>query len=241
MNLTDEEKEFIKEWETRVASILSSINIATQFKAGDYLIAFHGSYSDDPFKTKRPVINSYGAVKKFQVVAVDANGIPYMKELNKNSKPFGQLISSIEYDYMENFRPAMNFEIDPDYADAIILDNQNNFNASGIIKEKSDIFKEISRYNKSIKIKTDSKVLPAFLATVKVGDVLWRSNISSWSVTEINALPRNITTNRIGYSTPFMKVINNKGQELDICFNDISDRALYTARPRTYKELKDPK
>ena len=244
MKLTPEEKELIKTNEQLVDNVMAIINVVNKFKEGDFLVAFHHATGFGDTRV-RPVVNSYGAAKKFQVVAVDKHGISYMKELNKKWKPSGRLISSVRHNTARgtlhyNLELTYNFAVDPDYADAIILDDQANYDASNILKEKSDIFKDIAKYNKSIKIKTETKELATFLTTVKVGDILWRSNMSSWSVTQIGIIPRS-SASRIAYSTPFMKVITTKGKEEELCFNDICNKALYTARPRTYKELKDPK
>ena len=133
------------------------------------------------------------------------------------------------------------FEVDPDYADAIILDDQGNYNASNILKMKSDTFKEITEHNKKIKVEcNDAKLLAVFLSTVKVGDLLWRSNKSSWAIIETHPVPRD-KGGRIENYGPFMKVTTNKGKTKELCFDDFRRKALYTARPRTYKELQDPK
>lgn len=241
MNLTAEEKDFIRDNETLIGSILSSIQTVQQFKDGDYLIAFYKASPYDQNKRRPPVTNSYGAVKKFQVIAVDKHGIPYMKELNKNGKPIGRLISSIERDHHGGFTPGLHFEVDPDYTDAIILEDQANFSATGILKEKSDTFKEIAQHNKKIKINcNDVKGLAVFLGTIQVGQLLWRSSMSSWTVLEIGTLPRD-KGGRVENHTAFMKVMTSKGKEELISFWDIKGHALYTDRPRSYKELKDPK
>lgn len=244
MALTAEEKEYIKNNEAAIGNIVAVINAVKQFKEGDYLIAFYQStgWGDD---RKRPVTNSYGAPKKFQVVAVDKHGIPYMKELSKKGNPVGSLISSIKNNNDRgigyNYEQIYYFEIDPDYTDAIILDDQNAYDASNVLKIKSDTFKEITEHNKKIKVESnDAKILAVFLNTVKVGDTLWRSNISSWTIIEINPVPRD-KSNRIENYTPFMKAVTNKGKTVTLCFHDIRGKAIYTAQPRTYKELRDPK
>lgn len=240
MALTPEEKDFIAQNEAQLDTVLDALNVVKQFKEGDFLVAFYKQSEFSLSTRKTPVSNSYGAPRKYQVVAVCKHGVPYMKELSKKGKPVGRLLSSIHIDGDGGYETSYDFEVDPDYTDAIILDDQSNFDASNVLKDKSNTFKEIGQYNKTIKVDTDAKVLPIFLATVKVGDILWRSNTTSWSVVEIGAVPRN-SSNRIGYSSIFMKVMTNKGKTLDICFNDVWGKALYTNRPRTYKELQDPK
>jgi len=244
MALTAEEKEYIKQSESMIDGIMACLHAVRQFNKGDYLIAFHQGYGwgEDG---SRPVTNSYGAAKKFQVVAVDKHGVPYMKELNKQGKPTGQMICSIKYEKQNRSHIdtalTYRFEVDPDYTDSILLDDQANYNASSALKVKSDTFREISEHNKKIKVDCfDAKNLAAFIATVKVGDLLWRSNVSSWAVIEINTIPRD-KSNRIEHNTSFMKVTTNVSKVKEICFGDLRRIALYSARPRTYKELKDPK
>jgi hypothetical protein len=223
---------------------MACLNAVRQFNKGDYLIAFYYENGWGENRT-RQVLNSYGAAKKFQVVAVDKHGVPYMKELNKQGKPTGRMICSIKYEKQNRTHIdtalTYRFEVDPDYADSILLDDQANYNASSALKVKSDTFREISEHNKKIKVDCfDAKNLAAFIGTVKVGDLLWRSNVSSWAIVEINSIPRD-RGNKIENYSIFMKVTTNRGKVKEICFDDLRRIALYSARPRTYKELQDPK
>jgi hypothetical protein len=239
VKLTNEEKALIQVNEKAVDDIIVTIEAVKCFKDGDFLIAFYPRSKFDLDKKRQPVINSYGAIKKFQVIAVDKHGIPYMKELNKSGKPIGGLIPSMTYSSRHTHQ-TYEFEVDPDYTDAIILEDQENYNATSAIKEKSDTFNAISKHNKKIKINTyDIDNLINFLNQVKVGDILWRSNVTSWSVVEIKPLPPQIKFT--GFHDKFMKVLTNKSTEKYVSFSDVRWCALYTDRPRSYRELKDPK
>lgn len=240
--LTPEEKEYIKNNEAMIASIVATLDHVKQFKVDDVLIAF---YPMMPWtRVRQQVQNSYGAPKKYKVVATDAFGVPYMKELNKAGNTVGQLISSIKYDsYQNKTRASMTyeFEVDPDLADAIILGDEEGFDPSLLHKEKADLFKAITEHNKSSKVAyKDAYELIDYLKTVNAGDVIWKSNKTSWTVLK----PLQIITDKQGKidrSKTCLEVQTSKGKILNLSINDIKGKALYRARPRTYGELRDPK
>lgn len=235
---------------------MAAIDKVKQFKAGDFLIAFHNRQLQGNYHTlqqvfglpakmdttkKEPVVTSYGAVKKFQVVFVDKHGVPYMKELNKAGKPSGGIITSIQFDHRGIAKQAYVFELDPEFADSIILDDQANFNATKIMKEKADAFKEIAAHNKKIRIRFDkARDVVNYCNTLKVGDTIWRSNQSFWIIQEINKVNHQNLTWQVT-SQKFMKVKNQKGEELEISIEKVFASAIYSAQPRTFRELKDPK
>lgn len=240
--LSQYELDYIKERERAMTETINTLRNLSRFKDGDYLIAFHfaSGYGDTK---KRPVTNSYGVPKKFLVVHVDINGVPYMKELNKHGEATGNIISPIRVDggYSMVKQAEYVFEVDPEYADSIILDDQENFNATEILKAKSDNFKEIAEHNKKLKVNCiDMKILAAFFATVNVGDTLWRSNTSYYVVSKIDPVPRD-KIGRLIKENPFIEVTSNKGASLTFSLDDFWRTALYSGQPRSYRELKDPK
>ncbi len=240
--LTSHELEYIKERERAMTETINTLRNLSRFREGDYLIAFHFAHGYGDNK-KRPVANSYGVPKKFIVVHVDSNGVPYMKELSKNGDATGGVISPVRVDggYSMIKQAEYVFEVDPDYADAIILDDQENFNATEKLKVKSDTFKEIAEHNKKLKINCiDMKILAAFFSNVKVGDTLWRSNTSFYVVSKIDPVPRD-KIGRLIKENPFLEVTNNKGASLTLSLDDFWRTALYSSQPRSYRELKDPK
>lgn len=242
MKLTPEEKAFIKNNEDNITSLLQVIDTVKKFKLNDYLIAYNESQWDPLLRERKltVVINSYGAVKKFQVVHVDKHGIPYIKELNKKGKPSGQLISSIKNQRSGYYSPSLIFEVDPEYTDSIILDDESNFNAAENLKAKADNFKAIAEHNKKVKIDCNNlKDVMAFLSNVKVGDILWKSHATSMVVTEMNPFPKH-PSGRLNTTVPFMKA-TKKGVEIEFTLDSFRGTALYSDRPRSYTELKDPK
>ena len=237
------ELDFIKKNEYALSETLKVLEDVRQFKDGDYLIAFRRATQWGETKDVQ-ITNSYGAAKKFQVVHVDSNGIPYMKELNKKGEPTGQLITSVRVDggYTQLKQSEYRFEVDPDYADSIIMDDEENYDASVTHRVKGDLFKEITKHNKSIKVDNkDTLKLISFLQTLKVGDVLWRSIKTNITITQIDPIPLTHRNTRIDDYKPFGLAQDSKGKMISLDSHFFKWSALYTAQPRSYNELKDPK
>lgn len=242
VNLTYEEQEIVQRNEKSVADTLSVLNTyCNKFKIGDFLIAFKRKNAFAPDAKAEIVKNSYGAVRKFQVVYIDKVGLPYIKEVSKKGVPAGVMMSTVQSDHYGGFRfgPYM-FEIDPEYADSLILQD-DGFNPSEILKERSDAFKEIAKYNKSVKIPNTETDIIAYIKTLKVGDIIWRTHTNSWIVTKVEPIPKKFMRNATNYSTKFITVKQMNGEEKEMGIWDFNNISIYKDRPRSYRELKDPK
>lgn len=240
-NLNAHEEQFIKDREVQIGSLLDVIESVTKFKTGDFLVAFTPA---SHWNGRRQITNSYGAPKKFVVVATDKYGIPYMKEINKRGKPHGNLISPIKLENRNYFVKSSEyeFEVDPDYSDSIIMMDEENYDASLVHRMKGDLFKEITAHNKSIKVKTsDAPTLINFLQNLKVGDVIWKSIKTNLTVTELQPIPLTHGGKRLAEYQVFGKVVDSKGKEHELDHHFFRWGAFYTAQPRSYNELKDPK
>lgn len=244
--LSRNELEYIEQRERQVRDTVVALKKAQQFKDGDFLIAFRSLYN---WKTldqeKEQITNSYGAPKKYKVVHVDANDIPYMKELSKKGEPTGTLICPISLGNNNSIREesSIEFHVDPDYTDSIIMQDEENFDSSQIHREKSDTFKEIVKHNKASKIDTqDYRLLSTFFDTnVKVGTVIYKSINRFFTVIKINPVPRDLP-NRIKMHEDFIEIQDHKGNIKNCCLNEFIYKVLYTQQPRSFtKELKDPK
>lgn len=239
MKLTPEEKSLIKQTEDMLDHVLSQVDAARRFKLGDYLIAFQYQHYGRAVP-RAPVCNSYGVPKKFQVVAVDKHNVPYIKELNKVGKPTGRLISTLKN--TSNLRYGqvldMEFEIDPDYTDAIILDD-SGFDATAVHKDKAAQFKAITLYNKSIKVPmTETKEVLEYMESLKVGDQIWRSNKTYQTVVKIDQVPRSLT-GKLLPEEPFIHAAKHNGKIVALAVNSLKHTAVYKTQPRSYNELKD--
>lgn len=235
------EMDHIRQREAFLQGILGAIQEVSKFKTGDFLIAYR---PQSQWSKRQIITNSYGAVKKFTVVHTDKFGVPYMKELNKHGTPVGQLISPIRFEdgYRAIKQTNIEFEIDPDYADAIIMDDEKNYDAAVLHKVKSDTFKEITKYNKSIKLKFKTNVeLLQFLKSLKVGDVFWKSVKTSFKIMTLDPIPTTHNGTRLVEYKIFGTAQDSKGKTFSLDHTKFHWHAIYTAQPRSYNELKDPK
>jgi hypothetical protein len=229
--LTHEEMMFVKSNEASIKSIINILDMARQFKVGDFLIA----YKPDPYaKTniKKYYTNSYGVVRKYTVVLLDGLDIPYMKEINKKGNPCGKLISPIQYDSYHNRFNLNNyyaFQVDPGFEDAILLGEDASYKVNELHVEKSDIFKEVAAHNKKYMINTDTsnKDLFAFFKTLKTGDTLWRNRNSSLTILDCSNLKN---------KNSLIKFQSSRGAIIEIAIWEFFRTRLYSERPRPFKE-----
>jgi hypothetical protein len=239
-----EETHFIERMEKDFEFMLKRIEDMRRFQLGDYLIGFrkrdpeYNATISEYEHMSEPILNSYGLPTKFKVVAVDKNGIPYIKELNKKGIPFGRLIVTVDFN-TDEFDGAQDiYKVDPDYTDSIIL-GESEFDPTKTQKIKSNLHKDITKHNKSHKINThDLKEIDTFLSTLTVNTVIWKSNTKSWTITKMmrHSVPKDVSQ-RHKWDSPLFEVQDSKGSIFEISVNDIRYKALYKERPRTYKEL----
>lgn len=247
VNLNPQELEFIAKQENTYSSFIKCVEQLSQFKQDDVLIAFYppnpyfGQKSSAPEQLK----NSYGAAKKFKIVHVDKNNVPYIKELNKNGIPSGNLIYPITqnrgYNLEHEFTLTYIFQVDPELIDATLFDDMDGYNPTEINKHKADSFKEIAKYNKTIKVNTrDDKVLMLFIDSLVLGSKIWKSNTNAWTVTAI--LPKPLDARgRTDWHKPFITVVDHRNRILNLSCYDFKYKAIYSGQPRTFRELHDPK
>jgi len=235
------ESEVVRRNETAVSSVLGALERVNKLKLGDFLIAFRPRRWTD---RREQVVNSYGAPKKYQVVHVDAVGIPYVKELNRSGKPTGTLISPVTISARNGVEVSseFEFEVDPDYTDSIILSDEENYDAALVQRMKGDLHKEITKHNKSIKVKTsNNQELLKFLQNLKVGDVLWRSTKTNLTITSLLPIPTSHNGTRVKEDDTFGQAVDSKGKNIALTAWYFRYIAIYTGQPRSYNELKDPK
>ncbi len=240
-NLSAQEMDFIKHRQEHIGSLVEAVQQVSKFKQGDFLIAFRPA---TPYSNRTQITNSYGAAKKYTVVMVDKYGVPYMKELNKNGTPIGQLISPLRFEggtrAIKDTR--IEFEVDPDYTDAVIMADEENYDATHINKAKSDNFKEITKHNKSLKVKfKDKDDLLKFLLTLKVGDVFYKSIKTHFTITSLLPIPTTHNGKRVKEFEVFGTAQDSKGKNFSLDHSTFLWHAIYRGQPRSYNELKDPK
>lgn len=246
MRLTRDEKAHIHRktsWIEGYSLAIELVNsVANKFKIGDYVVAYWPEQTiDEGYDENRPpqlIMGPYDIVQKYIVVHVGGHGIPYIKKLNKNNKPYGELNCPINIGpHHGDCRVNFILQVDPDYTDAILLDNEKDFNATQSLKNKTDLRQEIVDHNKKIKVKLDSlRDVQVFYSNIKAGDILWRSTKSSISVVEVIVRPK--ISGGVIHS---LKVLTNKNKEIIYRTSQLVNMNLYTDQPRGFSELRDPK
>jgi hypothetical protein len=234
---------------------ISEIERCRQFKVGDYLIARYVNRSDDDGSFKLGKIvksSSYSTPEKFVVVHTSSTGIPFYKQLDVNGKVTGIMYCCIYNDSDINFDSSgWYMELDPDYADAIILDSKEGFNPSAQKKQKVLLYKEITKYNKDNKVNTyDDVELEKFLHTLKPGDIIYRSAKTFYTVQNTEYITHIQAKHKFNFSVRFashqtkitvVHVVDSKGNEKILCCRDarLTCTNLYKQKPRSYRELSD--
>jgi hypothetical protein len=194
-------------------------------------------------------MNSYNAPQKYKVIFEDKNGLPYIKKLNVKGEPSGKIICGLKFDsYNMRFTSNMtyDFEVDPDYTDAVILQEEDLFNASEAHLKKATAFKEVTNHNKGARLQldTDNKIWQ-YIASLKVGDMIWKSPKSWWIVESKVHVTKDIvreTMSSHGWRSPALVTIKTStGKTWQKNFYDFRCGTFYHKQPRSYKkEIHDP-
>jgi hypothetical protein len=234
--INPEEMEEIKRNEAEVAHLLESLESARRFNLGDYLIRYMG-------EDTCPELNSYFVERRFQVVHVDKNGVCYVKEvMGGKTSSWIMTLANLRFSIDEAHNGGdyvYRYTLDPLYEDHIIMQQEGKYDPASLQQDKSNIFKEITAHNKAHKVRTSSGLYALkFLKTVRVGDTLWFSNVTSFIVQEIKTLPKTANAMNTCFYDAVLIGVTNKGKNLKLSVNDITHKAIYTACPRSYKELK---
>ena len=245
--LSHNETIVLKNYREDFVDTMRIYNEALQFKLGDYVILKEDPTDGDDENVKLVVrANSYGTPVKFKVVYVNEDGHPFIKQVNKTGNTIGELMSMTGTAGTDSYGWSdFKFELDPDYADAILLGE--TYDAAKEHKSKQEMWKAITKHNKASKINNEVSNLIKFFDTVKIGDTLWNSinkfylveDIVKMSKKEFNNLKNNKFKTSIRGSMPItvLTVKEPNGNRQMITADFFCYKALYKDRPRSYKEL----
>jgi hypothetical protein len=243
--MSSDDQKVVQDFNDKFKAGLDAMEKAKQISVGDFLILYVGNQAAE----MKVQTNSYGAPIKYKVVYSSEHSIPFVKRVNKNGTPTGRLFSCIGGLDSDTFRdPGQRFEfvLDPDYADAILLEDK--YDPAQLHKSKQDIFKAVTQHNKANKINTSTMmVVDQFFQTVNVGDTLWTSNTSFYLVQgkktifakDFNENRKWKDCTRLKQSAPItiLTVRDKNSKEKEIPPDFFWGKALYKTRPRSYKEL----
>ena len=242
--LTAEDKETIKRFNAAFEQILITIERAKQFKLGDFLVLYLTNWDGKPEVQK----NTYGAPVKYKVVHCTESGVAFIKKTSKNGTPIGELYSccGTEYDKYRRIDQNFRFELDPDYADSLLLEDED-YDPATLHKSKQDIWKAVTAHNKAAKVGTsEARLCYDFFASLNVGDIFWTSTTGFFLVQDKKAVPAKdfnaaakwqyMTSQKFGNVT-ILTLKDKKGKVFDCAGDYFRYKALYREKPRSYKEL----
>lgn len=257
----------IDENSREIAHLIGRLKKATSFKLGDYLICFE-LYYDTAQKALKT--NTYGAAIKYVVVHTDANEVVYVKQLNSNNDPMGNIIPLISFitkiGHLKNNRIRdFEFELDPEYAESLIFQTDNEFNAMEKHNEAKSLRRQITEHNKKTKFNLDDcHSAIEVLNQLAVGHTYWISPKRGFTVLESkivatptgnflrSAFPAWRHSKYKPHETKYIKYSNKKyqyvrsikikwsnGKEEQRLPHTFINTNLYSEIPRSYKELSD--
>lgn len=247
ITLTPEQMRIIRQSELEINEIIKVIDNSRSFKNGDYLVL----YLTGEGNQLKQSVNCYGAPIKYQVVHTSESGISFIMKLNKAGKPTGSLMSTVGMLDNDDYRfsgSSDNFEfrLDPDYADAILL--EDNYDPAVLHKSKKDIWKAVTDHNKLNKINTKKiENITDFFRAISNGDMMWTSSKNYYIVKDkkhvskhdAHKIVQNISFHRVkGPLVMVLTLQDKKGNLKEVAADFFYYKALYKQCPRSYKELK---
>lgn len=241
--LSGDDLAVVKQFNTIYEAILTTVERAKQFKLNDYLIL----RISEPNGALSIQTNSYGAPIKYKVVHVTDLGIAFVKRTGKKGEPTGRIYSccGTEGDNYRKMAQNFQFELDPDYADSLLL--QDGYDPAQLHKSKQDIWKAVTEHNKAARVDTTTvNECYKYLLSVKVGDTLWVSHTGfllvqdkkTMTAAEYNVVAKWKDRTRARTHSVLVVTVRDKNGKIRNVIPDLFwGKALYKERPRTYKEL----
>lgn len=237
--LTPNDIDVIEQIETFLGRLIDELDRARKFNMNDYLIC--SQHCSDTGQ-KVLMTNSYGTPIKFRIVHVDANGMPYAKEINSSGDPRGDIINLVDTDEFSGTRVI--FEHDPHFLDAIILSTESEYDPTENQRKKKQNREDIIQHNTKAKVNTlELKSLIDLFATMVVGQTWWFSTKNYMHVIDLR-----VTSGRtIGHGMLYrgfkhvfeIDVRLSNGNTKTYHPHDFLNKNLYSKQPRSYKELSD--
>lgn len=178
-------------------------NIAeqAQFDIGDVLVARYMGPSESG-GTRYETMSSSNVKQKYLVVYKDSAQLIYCKKIREG----GQLSKAVDM-IATRMADTVKFELDPDMAESILLDQESNYDAMATAKELKRKKEAIKKHNKKIRIGFETlKEANDFLATLKVGQKVWQAyhytdmNPSEHTVTSVENKPLDLKVPSYSYS-----------------------------------------
>lgn len=216
------------------------------FSQGDFLVkTIHRTHSSQVAKRNKPVFatNSYGLKRKYQVVDIDKNGVPWVKEVGSTGKSKGPILCPLieELEGILDKGYLEKFEIDPEFVDSMIL-GPSAYSPMEAQDHLSKTWKEITEHNKKHikRFKTLNQAV-AFFKAIKPGDQFWTSSKKYFTVVDVKTVSSRGTTSLVKgphITKIIVKMVDGTNKQMYP--DDIVGKVLYTSAPRSYKKEINP-
>lgn len=213
----------IEYYEKYLQGILDLINKPTLYNVGDILIAYYPGSEDCP---KESIVTSLGFNKKYIVVYVNKFGVPYVKEMAVNGLPTGARMRMANPE-----EEGIHYELDPEYAEAIIMQEVDDYDPYAAHKQAAKEISDIDAYNKSIRLDTSTvKLVSALIASLKEGDILYQGVDRYITITKKNNIPV-----KLGATKVHGAALDHKGKSVIVCEAAFLNKVFYKSRPQSRK------
>jgi hypothetical protein len=212
-----------------------------QYKLGDIYILEEWCRDNPKSISVHKTYTGYPA--KYKVVFISPEGIPYLRQLTSTGNPTGEICLPPEIPMLTVLKHLdviaanaissynqQRFVPDPEQLDAILL--QQEFDPMAQHRDKSKLFGEINKHNKSVQIPTDYfsfNKIASFFKSQKAGDKFWTSPDKQFVVQSVVKAGREwvITATDMNQAT------------VTFNFSSFRNKRLYKEQPRSFaKESK---
>lgn len=161
-----------------------------RFNLGDVLIKkyYAGKHIKGPWVTEQ-VSGTIEAPKKYIYVYEDDQGIGYIKQILSNGKLSDIIVPMTNFDAERD-----KFELDPDYADHIMLADEGDVYKPNLAQQAKKKFREQAyKANKKLLVPINTcKAKYDFLKSLSVGDTFWLGyNMDGMSETKVEVVDVN--------------------------------------------------
>lgn len=240
--LEKHELHFIAERERSVDSFYAALDKIPKFKVGDFLIAYYPLDDmdiEDGITTRHLHLNKYGKPQKYIVVSVDKYGVSYIKELNKDNKPFGKLLCTLteNWEGLLDLNMYYEFQIDPEYEDSIIMDSESEYDPNISLKELSKLEKDIRAHNDAIRFVLDSELkLLELVKSQSVGDTYYKSYKSFFTILSLVENVKLTPTGRVRDNIILGVAQDHTGKKFNLMRKHLWKRPIYSSRPRSFAQ-----
>lgn len=204
------------------------------FELGDVYTEQHTYSTWNGEKITLKDTNCYGIERKFKVIHVSKEGIPFLRELSRKGNPIGSVRTIHRLEVIAKgplcySNPDSKWILDENLVNAIMLDQE--YDPMIEARERSNLFRDIARHNKEKRIDVSTRKITAdFMNNLKAGDKIWKKT-NEFFVVQSPAYPDTENPGNI-----LIQVIDHNNKKKQISLNDLCRSRIYSDQPRSYKK-----